>query len=552
MDEYGRITLGGLLDCTAANFPNKKALIYPDRELRFSYKTLREACDSFAKGLLGLGVERGENIAILATNVPEWVITQYGSSKIGAVLVTVNTHFKMYELENQLRQSDATTLIMVEGIKNDEYIRMLYDLCPELNNCNPGELTAAALPCLKNVIVIGNKKHSGMYTWDDIINIGKASSEEELATRMAELDPNDVIHMIYTSGSTGVPKGVMLTHHNLITNAIRTSECMKLSSADRLCIPVPFFHCFGCVAGTMCCVATGATMVIPSKIFNPEQTLQVIEQERCTALHGTPTMFIMELDLLRKRHFDTSSLRTGLVAGASCSPEVMEKIVEVMKVDEILVAYGQTEASPGITTTRTNDPLEMRIFTAGRALPGVEVKIFDPDTDQEVPPGVQGEIRARGFNIMRGYYKMPEETAVAIDEDGWLYTGDLGALDENGYLKINCRIKDMIIRGGENVYPKEVENFLVTHPAIKDAQVIGVPSARYGEEVMAFLQLKEGRMLTPKEVQQFCKGQIASCKIPEYVTFVDSFPLSGSGKILKYKLQEMITEQSLKETASTV
>ncbi|MBP2625725.1 MAG: CaiC [Firmicutes bacterium] len=542
MANFSKVTLGGLLDLTAENYPNNEALVYPDYGLRYSYQELREVCNKFAKGLLSLGIKNNENVAIWATNVPEWVIAQYGSCRTGAVLVTVNTHFKSFELENQLRQSDATTLIMTEGVKSDEYMQMIYELCPELHLCRAGELVSERLPFLKNVIMIGNEKHPGMFTWNEIIEMGEAVSDGELADRMAELKSDDVIHMIYTSGTTGVPKGVMLTHHNIINDAIKTAECMKLSSADRLCIPVPFFHCFGCVAGTMCCIATGATMVVPSKVFNPEQTLQVIENERCTALHGTPTMFIMELDALGIRNFDISSLRTGIVAGASCSPEVMKKIVEVMKVEEILIAYGLTEASPGITTSRTDEPLELRIFTAGRALPGVEVKIFDPDTGQEVLSGVQGEIRARGFNIMKGYYKMPEETDEAIDRDGWLHTGDLGVMDENGYLKINCRMKDVILRGGENVYPKEIENFLTAHPAIKDAQVIGIPSVKYGEEVMAYIQLKEGCTLTQKEVRMFCKGRIASCKIPEFISFVDSYPIGGSGKVLKYKLREMAIE----------
>jgi len=535
------ITLGKLLDRTAAIYPDNEALVYPDRGLRYSYTELQEECNKFAKGLLKLSVKRGDNVAIWATNIPEWVITQYGSAKIGAVLVTVNTHFKSFELENQLKQSDATTLVLMEGTKSSSYKSMIYELCPELHHCNPGELISKKLPFLKNVIMIGDEGCPGMFTWDDVIKMAQSVSDEKLSARMAELNPKDVIHMVYTSGTTGIPKGVMLTHYNIINNAIGMAEGMKLDHTDRLCIPVPFFHCFGCVAGTLCCVVAGATM-IPVEIFKAEKVLNTIEKERCTAVLGTPTMFLMELELYEKSFFNTASLRTGMVAGAACPSEVIKKIINIMNIPQIVVAYGQTEASPCMTYTRADDSLELKLSTVGRALPGVEMKIFDPETGQEVPPGVQGELRARGYNIMRGYYKMSEETAAAIDKDGWLHTGDLGIMTENGYCTITCRIKDMIIRGGENIYPREIENFLSSHPAINNVQVIGIPSSKYGEKVMAYIQLKAGPILTPEEVRIFCKGKIASVKIPEYVAFVDSFPLSGSGKILKHKLREMFSE----------
>jgi len=540
--DFTKPTMGELIDNIANMYPDNEALVYPERNIRYTYKELREACNQFAKGLLKLGVKKGDSTAIWATNVPEWVITQYGSAKIGAVLVTINTQYKLFELKNILEQSDTKTLIMIEGTKTSDYISMIYELCPELNNCKPGQLVSEKLPLLKNIIMIGNKKYPGMFTWEEVIGLGEEFPDEELATRMAELDPDDVIHMIYTSGTTGLPKGVMLSHNNLITNAKGTAECMNLNYTDRLCIPVPFSHCFGCVAGTLCCVVTGATMV-PVEMFNAEQVLKVVAEERCTALHGVPTMFMMELSLLEQVNFDISSLRTGIVAGASCPIEVLKKIVDVMNIREIVVAYGQTEASPGILNTRTDDPLDLRISTVGRPLPDVEVKIINTTTGETVPMGVEGEICARGYNVMKGYYKMPEATAEVIDKDGWLHTGDIGLIDENGYYMITCRIKDIIIRGGENIYPKEIEVFIASHPSVRNVQVLGVPSVKYGEEVMAYIQLQEGCVLTQEMVKDFCAGQIARCKIPKYVAFVDSYPLSANGKILKCKLREMAIEE---------
>ncbi|NPV73819.1 MAG: AMP-binding protein [Pelotomaculum sp.] len=549
MRNFGKITIGELLDRIAAMYPDNDALVYPDRGLRYSYEQFRQVCDRFAKGLLKLGVEKGGHVAIWATNVPEWVIAQFGCPRIGAVLVTVNTNYKVFELEYLLKQSDSATLIMIEGTKTSSYIEMIYELCPELNHCEPGRLNSARLPLLKNVIFVGEKRYPGMFTWEDVMKMGEDVADEELAARRALLDADDVITMMYTSGTTGFPKGVMLTHDNLISNACGVAECMNFSQADRLCIPVPFFHCFGCSLGTMTCVVSGATMV-PVEVFDPRKVLEAVEKERCTAVHGVPTMFIMELELLEREKFDTSSLRTGIMAGSPCPIEVMKKVIKVMGAREITITYGQTESSPAITMTRTDDPLDYRVSTVGRALPGVEVKIVNPETGEEVPRGVQGELCARGYNIMKGYYKMPEATAAAIDKDGWLHTGDLATMSENGYCNITGRLKDMIIRGGENIYPREIEEFLYTHPKVKDVQVVGVPSIKYGEEVMAFIQLKEGCTLTQEEVQEFCKGKIANYKIPRYVAFVDSYPCTASGKIQKYKLREMAIEMlGLQEAA---
>ncbi|KUK83367.1 MAG: Acyl-CoA synthetases (AMP-forming)/AMP-acid ligases II [Pelotomaculum thermopropionicum] len=549
MRNFGKITIGELVDRIAANYPGNDALVYPDRGLRYSYKQFLQVCDQIAKGLMKLGVKKGESVAIWATNVPEWVITQFGSPRMGAVLVTVNTNYKVFELEYLLRQSDSTTLIMIEGTKSSNYIDMIYELCPELKECAPGHLKSERLPFLKNVIVIGEKNYPGMFTWDEVIKMGAEVTNEELAARRATLEPDDVINMMYTSGTTGFPKGVMLTHHNLIANGCGLSESMNIGPEDRLCIPVPFFHCFGCVIGTMSCVVSGTAMV-PVEVFDARKVLEAVEKERCTALHGVPTMFILELELMEKENFDTSSLRTGIMAGSPCPIEVMKKVVHKMGAKEIVITYGQTEASPGITNTRTDDPLELRVSTVGRALPGVEVKIVNPETGAQVPPGEQGEICARGYNIMKGYYKMPEATAAAIDGDGWLHTGDLGVMDENGYCKITGRLKDMIIRGGENVYPREIEEFLYTHPAVKDVQVVGVPSTKYGEEVMAFIQLRKDQTATEEEIKSFCEGKIARYKIPRYIAFIDSYPITASGKIQKYKLREMAVEMlGLKDIA---
>ena len=539
--EVGKVTIGELVDIVASQMPDQMAVEYLEPEVRYTYKEFNEVCRNVAKGLMALGVKKGEHIAIWANNVPEWLYLQFGSPKMGAVLVTVNTNYRAFELEYLLKQSDTTTLFMIGGVRSeDEYIRVINDVCPTLKHSEPGKLENEKLPYLKNIVFIGEETPPGMYNWRDIVEMGKKISDEELDKVQASLSPDEVINMQYTSGTTGFPKGVMLTHTNVIGNAKSIAECMKFSPADKLCIPVPFFHCFGCVLGTLTCVVSGATMC-PVVAFKPDAVLRTVEQLKCTALHGVPTMFIAELEEMEKKKYDTSSLRTGIMAGSPCPIEVMKKVVNVMGAKEITIAYGQTEASPVITQTRTDDPIELRVSTVGRALPHVEVKIVDIDTGEEVPPGVQGELCTRGYHVMKGYYKNEEATKNAIDEDGWLHTGDLAVMDENGYCKITGRIKDMIIRGGENIYPREIEEFLYTHPKIKDVQVVGVPSKKYGEEVVAFVQLKEGEMATEEELKEFCKDKIAFHKIPAYFFFVDEYPTTASGKIQKYKLREEAT-----------
>lgn len=536
------VTVGKLLEEKAKLHPEHEAVVYADRGLKMTYKQFDDYCRLVARGFMGLGIEKGEHVAIWATNVPEWLACQFATGKMGAVLVTVNTNYRAAELEYLLKQSDSTTLLLIERYRDSSYIDILYEIAPELRECRPGRLQAKRLPKLKNVIVIGDKRYPGAYTWHDILALAHDVTEEQLDEQMNSLDPHDVINMQYTSGTTGFPKGVMLTHYNIVNNAYNIAQCMKLTKADRLCIPVPFFHCFGCVLGTLACVSVGATMV-PVQEFHPKQVLQAVQDEKCTALHGVPTMFIAELNDPDFEKYDLSSLRTGIMAGSPCPIEVMKAVMEKMGAREITIAYGQTESSPVITQTRTDDPIYLRVETVGRALPNVEVKIVDPSTNEEVPPGVQGELCTRGYHVMKGYYNNPEATKEVIDEDGWLHTGDLAVMDENGYCRITGRLKDMIIRGGENIYPREIEEFLYKHPKILDVQIVGVPDEKYGEEVMAWIILKDGETATADEIREFCRGKISRHKIPRYIEFTNSFPMTASGKIQKFKLREMAKQR---------
>ncbi len=541
MDSLLPYTVGSLLEERAKEYPELEALVYPDRNLRMSYREFNEVCRIAARGLMGLGIQKGENVAIWSSNTPEWVIAQFATGKMGAVLVTVNTNYRTTELEYLLKQSDSTTIILMEQYKDSSYIDMLYEIVPELRSAEPGKVESDTLPFLKNVIVLGEKKYPGAYNWHDVMEMAKKVTEEELDRRISMLEPDEVINMQYTSGTTGFPKGVMLTHNNIVNNAYNVALAMKLRKGDRLCIPVPFFHCFGCVMGTLACATVGATMV-PVQEFSPKAVLKAVEKEKCTALHGVPTMFIAELNDPDFSSYDLSSLRTGIMAGSNCPIEVMKAVNEKMGAKEITIAYGQTESSPVITQTRTDDPLELRVETVGKALPLVEVKIVEPGTMEEVPRGVQGELCTRGYHVMEGYYKNPDATMEAIDEQGWLHTGDLAVMDENGYCRVTGRLKDMIIRGGENIYPREIEEFLYTHPKVLDVQVIGIPDKVYGEEVMAWIILKDGESASSDEIREYCKGKISRHKIPKYIEFTDSYPMTASGKIQKFKLREKALE----------
>ncbi|MCI3194096.1 AMP-binding protein [Bacillus sp. HU-1818] len=537
MAELIDLTIGKLLEQTAKRHPDREAVVYPDRNLRYTYAQFNRLCRRTAKGLMKLGIKKGDHVAVWASNVPEWLTAQFAAAQIGAVLVTVNTNFQSAELDYLLKHSDANALILMDSYRGTSYADILNGLIPELKDSEPGQLQSDRFPFLKTILFIGDKSPPGMYHWDDLATLSETVSDTELDHRMNSLMSVDVINMQYTSGTTGFPKGVMLSHFNVINNAANIAECMKLSSTDRMCIPVPFFHCFGCVLGVLACVSAGAAM-IPVQEFDPAAVLTAVEQEKCTALHGVPTMFIAELHHKHFPSYDLSHLRTGIMAGSACPIEVMKAVIEKMGMKEITIAYGQTESSPVITQTRADDSLQRRVETVGRALPHIEVKIVQPGTSIEVARGVQGELCTRGYHVMKGYYKDPEATASAIDADGWLHTGDLAVMDEQGYCRITGRLKDMLIRGGENIYPREIEELLYQHPKVLDVQVVGVPDAKFGEEAAAWIKLKERQTASPEELQAYCKGKIARHKIPRYIVFTNEYPMTASGKIQKFKLRE--------------
>jgi fatty-acyl-CoA synthase len=553
-NEFLNITIGNLLDLQARDYGDHDAVVYVDRGLRLNYRQYRDVCNRAAKGFMQLGVKKGEHVAIWATNYPEWLFTQMGTAKMGAVLVTVNPSYRTNELEYLLRQSDTTTLVLIRNYRDANYVQMVNELVPELATSKPGELSTSKFPCLKNVIYVSKDPSEptppGMFSWNELLAMGAAVSDAELQKAQASTEPEDVINIQYTSGTTGYPKGAMLTHRNIVGDAKLVTDCLNLTPQDRLCAPVPFYHCFGCVMANLGCLTKGATLV-PIETYDAKQVLEAVQAERCTTLYGVPTMFIGELNHPDFARYDLSSLRTGIMAGSPCPIEVMKAVVDKMGAREITIAYGQTETSPVSTQTRTDDPLERRVTTVGRALPGLEGKVVDPTTGETMLPGQIGEYCVRGFTIMQGYYKMPEETAKTIDRDGWLHSGDLATMDADGYFNITGRIKDMIIRGGENIYPREIEEFLYTNPKVADVQVIGMPSAKYGEEVMAWVKLKEGQTATEDEIREFCRGKIANYKIPRYVKFVEAYPMTVTGKIQKYKMrQQSVEELGLQQAAA--
>ena len=541
-EDIDGLTVGGLLDLVYERRPDDEALVYADRDLRYTYREFREAVEGCARALMALGLEKGDHVAVWGQNVPEWVTLQFATGKIGAVLVTINPAYKSHELKYVLQQSDAEALFLTEGARDADFLEILRGAVPEL--AEAGELSAEELPFLKNIVLMGGDPPGNLPVmgFDELLERAEEVSPEELRGRQASLSAEDVINMQYTSGTTGFPKGVRLTHTNIVKNAFNIGECMKLGPEDRVCIPVPFFHCFGCVLGTLNTVTHEGTMV-PVEAFDAEKVLQAVDQERCTALLGVPTMFIAELDHPDFDRYDTSSLRTGIMAGSPWPREVMKKVVDVMGVDGITIAYGQTESSPVITQTRTDDPLELRVSSVGRKLPEVEVRIVSVETGEDCEPGEQGELWTRGYHVMRGYYKMEDKTREVINGEGWLHTGDLAVMDEEGYVRITGRAKDMIIRGGENVYPREIEEFLYTHPEISDVQVYGVPDEKYGEQVAAAVKLRPDSDLTAEDIKDYCCQSIAYYKVPEYVDFVEEYPMTASGKIQKYKLREAAVER---------
>lgn len=531
-------TIGEWLEYWAEKTPEKEYIVYSDRDLRFTWKEFDERVNNMAKGLLAIGVKSSSHVGIWATNVPDWLTFLYAGAKIGAVLVTINTNYKQHELEYIVDNADIDTLCITEGVFDGSYIDMVYEMAPELKTTQRGYLNVERFPKLKNVVFIGQEKYRGMYNTAEILLLGKNVSCDILNKTKRTVNCHDVVNMQYTSGTTGFPKGVMLTHYNIVNNGFFTGEAMQFTADDKLCVCVPLFHCFGIVLATMNCLTHGSTQVMVER-FDPLVVLASIHKERCTALYGVPTMFIAELNHPMFNLFDVSSLRTGIMAGALCPIELMRQVTERLHVTHITSVYGLTESSPGMTHSTTEDPFEVRCTTVGREYPYTEVKILNPDTGEECAIEEQGEVCCRGYLVMKGYYKNPEATNEVIDKDGWLHSGDLGVKDKNGYYRITGRIKDMIIRGGENIYPREIEEYLYHMQDIKDIQVAGIPSEKYGEEVGAFIILQEGADLLPEDVKAFCRGRIARHKIPKYIFFVNSFPLTGSGKIQKFKLKDI-------------
>lgn len=531
-------TLGGLLEKWALETPDHEFIVYPDRNLRFTYSQFNDRVDKMAKGLISIGVKPGDKVGIWATNVPDWSTFMFATAKIGAILVTVNTSYKLSELEYIIKNADLHTICIIDGYRDSDYVNMMFELVPELRSCVRGELISSRFPELKNVVFIGPQKHKGMYNTHELMLIGAYTSDDELNHRKSVISCHDVVNMQYTSGTTGFPKGVMLSHHNIVNCGQSTGDCMNYTQADRLLVCVPMFHCFGCVLALCAVITHGSTMVFVEE-FDPLMVLASVQKEKCTALYGVPTMFIAELNHPMFSMFDLSSLRTGIMAGSLCPIETMTQVMNKMNCHDLIIVYGLTESSPGMTATRISDPAEIRATTVGTSYPGVEVKIFNPETGEECPSEVQGEICCRGYNVMKGYYKNPEATAQAIDKDGWLHSGDLAVKTKDGFYRITGRIKDMIIRGGENIYPREIENFLYQLPQIEMVEVAGIADNKYGEIVGAFIKLKKDQTLTQEDVQEFCRGKIARMKIPKHVIFVDDFPKTASGKIQKYKLRQM-------------
>ncbi len=534
-------TIGQRLAKTVARFPGRDALISRHQGVRWTYREYAENIERFATGLLALGIEPGDRVGIWAPNCYEWCVTQFATARIGAILVNVNPAYRVFELEYALNKSGCKAMIAAEAFKSSRYLEMLQDLAPELEHCRPGALEAAKLPQLKTIIRMGEEQTPGMFNYADVCTLGGAAELEKLAATEAGLSPQDTINIQFTSGTTGNPKGAALTHYNILNNANQVARGMRFTENDRLVIPVPMYHCFGMVLGKLACVASGAAAIFPSDAFEPGQVLEAVQAEGATALHGVPTMFIAELEHPEFERFNLSTLRTGIMAGAPCPVEVMKKVIKRMNMSEVLICYGQTECSPVNHMTLADDPIEKRVESVGHAVPHIEVKIIDENGDI-VPFGERGDICSRGYAVMKGYWGDPEKTAETVDEEGWLHSGDLGVMDEEGYVAVVGRLKDMIIRGGENIYPREIEEFLLTHPKIQDAMVIGVPDEKFGEEVCAWVQLKEGETLSEDAIRAFCKKNIAYFKVPRYIRLVTEFPMTVTGKIQKFKMREIMQE----------
>jgi fatty-acyl-CoA synthase len=537
------LTIGQALRESARRHTQCDAFVFCSPPARLTWGEFDSAVDRVARGLLALGFAPGDHFGVWATNVPEWVLLQFATARIGVVLVNINPAYRTGELKYALRQSDVRGLALVDCFKTSNYFDMLHEACPELAAAAPGELKSESLPKLQWVVSLRGDPRPGMLPWNELLNRSDGAPHARLEEIAAKLDANDAINMQYTSGTTGNPKGAMLSHRNILLNAFYAGECQRLDHADRICLPVPLYHCFGCVLGTLCSMVYGAAMVFPAEGFQPGATLTAIERERCTAVYGVPTMFIAQLEHEDYPKRDLSSLRTGIMAGSPCPIETMKRVTQEMGAREITIGYGQTEASPLITQTRTDDPIELRVGTVGRPIPGIEAKIVDVETGKDLPDGQQGELCGRGHGVMLGYYNMPEKTAEVIDADGWLHTGDLALREPNGYYRITGRLRDLIIRGGENIYPREVEERLYEHPVVVEVQVVGIPDRRLGEEVLAWVKLKSGHSATEDELREFCRQKLAHFKAPRYWKFVDSFPTTVTGKIQKFKIRELAIEE---------
>ncbi len=535
-------TIGEQLELTVQQYPDHPALISRHQDIRWSYREYLDEIDRLATGMLAIGIGKGDRVGIWAPNCYEWCLTQFATARIGAIMVCINPAYRLYELEYALNKVECKAIISAERFKSSEYLEMLQTLAPELASCEPGQLKADKLPHLTTVIRMGSEATPGMLNLCEVVTRGGSLEYERLAELQKTLSPEDPINIQFTSGTTGNPKGATLTHINILNNGKIVGDGMRLSEQDKLCIPVPLYHCFGMVMGNLACVTHGSAAVFPGDAFDPLTTLQAVEEERCTALHGVPTMFIAELEHPQFDQFDLSSLRTGIMAGSPCPVEVMKRVLKDMHMSEVLIAYGQTETSPVNHMTAVDDPLEKRVSTVGQPGPHLEIKLID-EQGTVVPTGEKGEICCRGYSVMQGYWNDVQKTADTIDPEGWLHSGDIGIMDAEGYVQVVGRLKDMIIRGGENVYPREVEEFLYTHPKIQEVQVFGIKDERFGEQVCAWVQAHQDESLDVEEVKAFCKDKIAHFKIPQYVKLVDAYPMTVTGKIQKFKMREMMEQE---------
>jgi fatty-acyl-CoA synthase len=540
-------TIGRAFDDTALRFASRDALVVPLQQVRWSYAELKHRVDLLAAGLISLGLKPGDRIGIWAPNCAEWAVTQFASAKAGLILVNINPAYRLSELEFCLKKVGCRALITAERLKHSDYLSMLRALAPELDNCAANNLTSARLPQLKLVVRLGRTATAGCLNFEDVMQRGTASDRERLAQIGSELQPDEAINIQFTSGTTGSPKGATLSHYNILNNGYFVGRGIGLTERDRICIPVPLYHCFGMVMGNLAAITHGAAMIYPAESFDAARTLEAVDRERATALYGVPTMFIAQLETPEFSHYDLASLRTGIMAGSPCPVEVMKRVISQMNLAEITNCYGMTETSPVSFQTGTHDSFERRVSTVGRVHPHVQVKVVDP-YGKCVPRGVQGELHTRGYSVMKGYWEDPEKTREVLDDAGWMHTGDLGVIDDEGYANITGRLKDMVIRGGENVYPREIEEFLYRHAKVQAVQVCGVPDVKFGEEVCAWIQLKPGVSSTAEEMREFCKNQIAHYKVPRYIRFVTEFPMTITGKVQKFAMRDhMIKELGLSE-----